>query len=521
MSRMAGSKDAEGKMPAGSRVVAVDLGASGGRLFACRFSEASLSLDEVYRFDHGAVPFFVPDRNGRIEERLFWDDTLLYSQVLAGLRAYRRQVADTMDSIAVDAWGTDGVFMSADGVPLERMYSYRDHRLDGMSEQVRSRVGGDQIFGITGVHFQPYNVSNQLLWFLQNRKELVRRGTRFLPTPTLFGFYLGGVTVVDSTWASVTQLMDCRRKTWSRPVLKALGIPARIMPGIVKPGTIVGSMHEELARSVGLPPARIIAVAAHGTASAFAAAPVRAHSSALIISSGTWSLVGRLVRKPITTPEAFAAGLSNEGGVGSIRLLQNCMGTWIAQELRRIWRDRDGRETSWDELTALAERARPLGTLIYPDDRTFYNPADMETALVQFCRRTGQLMPSDRGGVVRMVYESLALRYRMANEKICAVAGTATDVVHIVGGGSKNRMLNQMTADACGVPVVSGPEEATAVGNAMMQAVGLGVLGRLSDGLSLVRGGFPIREYLPQNGGPWQEAGARFAALAERSAAGA
>jgi rhamnulokinase len=494
-------------------IAAIDLGASGGKCFAGLFNEGGFTLREIHRFSHEAVVAHIADRAGRVEERSCWDDLYIYSQVVEGLRAYRREIGAGLDSMGIDTWGTDGVLVTEDGVTLGPMYCYRDHRLDGMIDQVKARIAPGRIYEISGIHFQPFNVSNQLLWLAQNRAALLRPGVRYLPAPTLFNFYLGGVTAVDSSWASVTQVMDARKKKWSREIMRALGIPSRIMPPIVAPGTVVGEMRSGLAASLGLDAAKIVAVGAHDTASAYAAAPVGNASHALIISSGTWSLIGKLVKKPITSAEAMAANVSNEGGIGNIRLLKNCMGTWLVQELRRVWRARDGREMEWEEMNRLTEQGAPFAAFLDPDDPGFFNPPNMESAIAEYCRRTGQQPPPDRGTLLRSVYESLALKYRVVAEQIAAVSGKPNKVVHIVGGGSRNAFLNQLAANACGMRVVAGPEEATAVGNAMVQAMALGVIGGLADAKAMIRSAFPIREFTPRNRGTWEAAFARYRAI--------
>lgn len=496
-----------------AKVIAVDLGASGGKCFAGLFDDNGFALQEIHRFSHEPAVLYVADRAGRVEERSVWNDLLIYAHIVEGLRAYRREIGDAVDSIGIDAWGADGVFVTEDGVTLGPMYCYRDHRLDGMIDQVKGRVDARRLYEITGIHFQPFNLSNQLLWFMKNRPSLVRKDVRLLPAPTLFSYYLGGVTAVDSSWASVTQLMDARRKKWSREVLRALGIPARVMPPIVEPGTVVGELRAGLAESVGLNLAKIVAVGSHDTASAYAAAPVSATAHALIISSGTWSLVGKLLRRPITGPEAMAANFSNEGGIGNIRFLKNCMGTWLVQELRRVWRARDGREMEWEELNRLTEQGAPFAAFIDPDDPGFYNPHNMEEAITGFCSRTGQQAPADRGSLLRTIYESLALKYRMVGEQIAAVSGKPNKVVHIVGGGSRNNFLNQLTANACGLKVIAGPEEATAVGNAMVQAVALGLITKLSDAQSMIRSAFSIKEFTPRDRETWHRTYEKFRAF--------
>jgi len=251
-------------MQTSAKVIAVDLGASGGKCFAGVFDGKGFSLTEIHRFSHEPAIMHVADRSGKVDERSYWDDLLIYSHIVEGLRAYRREIGATADSLGIDTWGADGVFVTPDGVLLGPMYCYRDHRLDGMVEQVKARIDASRLYEITGIHFQPFNVSNQLLWFMKNRGDLVRRGVRFLPAPTLFGYYLGGVTEVDSSWASVTQLMDAKKKKWSAEILRALSIPGRIMPRIVAPGTVIGELRAGLAQSVGINQAQQLACLLHG-----------------------------------------------------------------------------------------------------------------------------------------------------------------------------------------------------------------------------------------------------------------
>jgi len=495
------------------RFMAIDLGASGGKCFAGVFDNGAFSMREIHRFAYECISFHLPDRAGRPVERMVWDDTLIYAHILNGLRAYRREVGDTLDAIGIDTWGADGHFITEDGDMLGKVYAYRDHRLDHMIDQVKARISAERIYAISGIHFQPFNVSNQILWFVQNRKHLLTPGGRYVPIPSLFYYYLGGIIKVDSSWASVTQLMDAKSKTWSREILDKLGIPPEVLPEIVAPGSVIGKLQPAIADAVGLNAASLVAVGAHDTASAFAAAPVDDPRAALIISSGTWSLVGKLVPEPITTPQALAANLSNEGGIGNIRLLKNCMGGWLVHELRRAWRDADGKEMEWSELYHQAQAAKPFAAFVNPDDAGFYNPANMEKAFGEYCRKTGQCAPTTRGGLVRMAYESLALKYRMINEDISAVCGQQTRQVHIVGGGSQNELLNQFAADALGLPVIAGPVEATAVGNIMVQAMGLGVIRSLHDALPIIKQAFPIKEFKPVNTVAWDQAYARFRKL--------
>lgn len=495
------------------RIMAVDFGASGGTCFVGSFDHNGVEVAEIHRFAHEGTTFFLPDTNGTLRQRTYWDDTLLYAEVLQGLRLFRKGYGADLHSIGFDTWGADGVLMDQHGELLSKVYAYRDQRLNQMSAEVQERISPERIYQITGIHFQPFNLSNQLLWLTSRYPERIESKSVFLPIPSLFYYYLGGCQQVDSTWASVTQLMDARTRTWSQEILQALNIPAGLLPEIVTPGTRVGTMHPELADSLSIAPAPLIAVGSHDTACAFAAAPVKDPNSALIISSGTWSLVGRLVPEPITTAEAQSRGFSNEGGINNTRLLKNCMGSWLVQELRRIWRHQDGVESQWVELDAMTAAAPPFAALLDPDDPGFYNPADMEAAIVTYCERTQQTPPPSRGSMLRTVYESLALKYRWINQQLVTLTATPSTVIHIVGGGCKNQLLNQFVADACNLPVVAGPDEATAAGNLVVQAVGIGVTNSMQAAQSLLLSAFAVSQYQPLNPATWEQAYHRFMAI--------
>lgn len=495
------------------RLVAVDLGASGGKCFVATFEGRSFSMQEIHRFAYGGSSFWIRDSKGSLDERAVWDDVFIYQNIIAGLQAYKREFDAPLDSIGIDTWGADGQTVSKDGDLLGKIYCYRDHRLDTMIDEVKSRMDPRRIYEITGIHFQPFNLSNQLCWFAMNRGHLWQDGATFLPIPSVMYYYLGGGTQVDSSWASVTQLMDAKAHEWSAEICEKLGIPMSIMPEIVEPGTVVGELHEPLAASVGLNQAALTAVGSHDTASAFAAAPVADPDDTLIISSGTWSLLGKLIPEPITSVAAMEAGISNEGGIGNTRFLKNCMGTWLVQELIRGWSVSDGKKPDWKELDEMTEAAPAFTSFVDPDDESFYNPSDMEAAIAAFCRKTDQPVPADRGTYLRMVYESLALKYRQVNEQICSVSGGSTKVVNIVGGGSKNLLLNQFTADALGIPVEAGPEEGTAVGNLMVQAMGQGIIKDMSEALPIIKEAFPIKTYAPTSEGNWDNAYEHFQKL--------
>lgn len=493
------------------KIFAIDFGASGGKCFVGLFDGEDFRMEEVHRFPHDGVSFFIPDANGGQRSRDYWDIVKLYDNIIEGLHAFKREYGDEIDSIGVDTWGADGQFITKDGDLLGLVYCYRDHRLDSMIEEVKSKVDPETVYSITGIHFQPFNLSNQLLWFVENRPYLLDVAASFLPISSIFYYLLGNVKMVDSSWASITQLMDSHTKEWSELMFNELGLPIEMMPAIVEPGTVVGELSDGIVELVGLKnKPSLVATASHDTASAFASAPIDDPDESLIISSGTWSLVGKLIPEPITTAEAAAEGLSNEGGIGNVRFLRNCMGTWILQELRRAWAIEDGEETSWKVIEQLVNDAPEFFAFIDPDDPSFYNPKNMEDAILSFCSRTGQNVPEDRGTTARIVYESLALKYRNVNERISKVSRTVTKQINIVGGGSRDVTLNQFTADCSGLPVVAGPVDGTAVGNIMSQALGIGILDSILDAQKYIRQAFDIKVFQPFGTGKWDKAYERF-----------
>ena len=344
--------------------------------------------------------------------------------------------------------------------------------------------------------------------------------------PDLFGWLLTGRRAGERTNASTTQLLDPRTGTWSDELCQALGLPRAILPELIEPGSALGTLRPSVAEEIGLArPVTVIAPATHDTASAVAAVPAMSTSTLVspssssappdwcYLSSGTWSLLGVEVPRPVINAETMRYNFTNEGGVaGTTRLLKNIMGLWLVQECRRTWA-RAGRELSYEELTARAEAAPPFATLVDPDDVTFLAPGDMPARLAAFCTRTGQTPPGDEGAMVRCCLESLALKYRWAIDRLESILGTTIKTIHVVGGGTKNTLLCQFTADACGRPVHAGPVEATAIGNILMQAIGRGRLGSIADLRKVVARSFPVTVYEPRDTAAWTDAAGRFAAL--------
>jgi len=494
---------------------ACDLGASGGKFFIGVFEDRKFTLQEIHRFEHGPVSLYV--RQGdNVVSRAYWDDLYLYQNIIEALQKYRRDVSDRLDSLGIDTWGTDGQFFTKDGDTLDRIYSYRDHRLDDMVEQLTAVIDRKTVYEKTGIHFWPFNLSNQIYWFRKYRPELFDKATSFLSVGGVFYYYLCGARITEYTWASVSQLLDAATQQWCPEIFDAIDVPVSLMAPVVPPGREIGALFPQLAEQIGLNEFKLITAPMHDTASAFASAPVEDEAGALIISSGTWSLIGKLVPEPIITEEALQENFSNEGGVGNIRFLRNSMGTWPVQELRRIWKEKDGGEMSWEQITETAQQGADFAYFIDPDDLSFYSPDNMELAIQQYCKDTGQDVPTTRPDILNTVYQSLALKYAMTNQCVQCVCRRPTRKIHIVGGGAKNNLLNQYTANAAGVPVVAGPSEATAVGNIMVQAVALGLIDNLKEAIPIIGDSFAVQKYQPADQAQWRQALQRLESIIQR-----
>jgi rhamnulokinase len=496
---------------ASRRLVAIDVGAESGRVVAGRFDGGRLALEEVHRFPN--VPVMVA-------ATLHWDVLRLFAELLDGLRA-----AGPVDSIGVDTWGVDFGLLDRAGRLLGNPVHYRDRRTRGMLAEAVRRVPAAEIYSRTGVQLLEINTLYQLLAMRLSNDPRLEVAERLLTMPALLAGWLCGGSADELTDASTTGCYDAGRQGWAFDLLDRLDIPAHVFGEVVEPGTVLGPLLPELE----LGSARVVAVASHDTASAVAAVPFERGGAGAYISSGTWSLVGVETAAPVTTSAALAANLTNEAGVaGSVRLLRNVMGLWLVQECRRAW-SRAGREWSYEELLAMAEAAPPLGPLVDPDDERFLRPGDLPATIAAACRESGQNFgqdfgqsfgqeaAADPGRLVRCVLESLALRYRWAIDRLEAATGARIEVVHVVGGGARNRLLCQMTADATGRPVVAGPIEAAAAGNLLIQAQTLGLVGSLAEGRELVRRSFHPARYEPRRAEPWrgawQEAWGRFQSL--------
>ncbi|MEV4053105.1 rhamnulokinase family protein [Amycolatopsis sp. NPDC049688] len=441
-----------------------------------------LAVDEVRRFPNGGV---------RAGPALYWDILGLYRETLAGIRE-----AGELDGVGIDSWAVDYGLLDDRGALLGNPVHYRDSRTEGVPASVSAVLSARSLYDVTGLQQLPFNTLYQLV----SEGDRLDSASTMLLIPDLLNYWLTGSIGAERTNASTTQLYDVRARTWATSLASRVGIPPRLLPPLRDPGTVVGPA-EELG---GVP---VVAVGSHDTASAVVAVPAAPGVNFAYISSGTWSLAGLELSTPILSDEALAANFTNEGGVdGTIRFLRNVMGLWVLSETLRTW--------STSDLTTLLRAAAaspPLAAVVDIDDPAFLPPGDMPSRISSACRATGQRPPSDRAAMVRCIVDSLALAHRRTIHEAARLAGHQVDIIHLVGGGARNELLCQSTADACGVPVLAGPVEAAALGNVLVQARALGEdLPDLAAMRSLVRETQEIRRYEPSGTADWAAAEARL-----------
>lgn len=426
-----------------------------------------------------------------------WNLLSLWQDLKTGLR---KAAADggELHGLGVDTWGVDFGLIGRGGELLGSPICYRDDRTDGMMEKAFKLVGRDRIFQDTGIQFMQLNTLYQLLAMRQSGSPLLEMAETLLFMPDLLHYLFTGQRKTEFSIASTSQMYDPRKKQWAYELLKALDLPAHFLTPIVPCGTPVGPLLSDVAQECGVTSAiPVIAPAGHDTASAVVSVPTEGGDDWCYISSGTWSLMGVELPEPIINEKSARYNYTNEGGIGgSIRFLKNIMGLWLVQECRRQWH-RDGHDLSYTEITKMAASAKPFTAIIDPDHRPFLSPGQMPQKIDEFCRQTHQETPSTRGEHVRTCLESLALTYRKTVEGLEDILGRKIKVIHIVGGGTQNELLNQMTADACARPVVTGPIEATAIGNILCQAMAIGAIKSLQEARSIVRSSFPVKRYTP------------------------
>lgn len=486
--------------------LAIDLGAESGRVMAGLFDGKQIRLEELHRFSNGPV---------NVADTLRWDLIRLWSQIQVGLQKAASRFGQNIVSVGVDTWGVDYVLLSKTGEMLGQPYHYRDVRTRGMMNQVFQRVPRAEVFANTGLQFMELNTLYQMVAMNNTNPELMAMADKMLMIPDFIHWLLSGSRVVEFTNATTSQMFHPTQRNWSIDMLRKLGLPTQMLPEVVNPGTKLGRLREDVARRAGLPRLDVVTPATHDTGAAIAAVPTERTGSAnwAYISSGTWSLMGLELPHAILSKRALELNVTNEGGIdGTYRLLKNIMGLWLVQECRKSF-ERSGSAYDYGLLAQVARDAKPFRAFVDPDAPEFLAPQDMPEAIRDWCRRTNQEIPDTDGGLIRCALESLALKYRMVLGWLEELSGQRVEVIHIVGGGTQNELLNQFAANATGRPVVTGPIEATALGNVLVQARTSGSVSSLKEIRDVVRVSSTMQRYEPQNTAQWDEAYSRFLEL--------
>ena len=492
-------------MPEAQNYLAIDLGAESGRTMLGTLTDEKLTLTETHRFQNGPV---------RLPDGLHWDVLRQWTEIKAGIAATVERGVE-ISSLGVDTWAVDFALLDKNGALLGTPFHYRDARTDGMLDEAFRRMPREKLFANTGIQFMQLNTLYQLLAMVCEKSPILDIAQSFVTIPDLLNYWLCGEITNEFTNATTTQCLNPIKRDWSQPVLESMGIPTHLFGPVTAPGKSIGTLLPDIAEETGAGEVKVVLPACHDTGSAVVAVPAQNQDFAWI-SSGTWSIMGAEVKEPALGEKALAYNFTNEGGVfDTWRLSKNIMGLWIIQECRREW-GRQGQEYSYDEMTRLAAESEVFLAVINPDDDAFFHPGDMPERIGQHCKETGQRVPQTKGEVLRVVLESLALKYRWVLERTEELSGKRLDPIHIIGGGTKNRLLNQFTADATNRTLVTGPVEATAIGNVLMQAIGLGHLSSLAEARTVVRNSFEVEEYIPGNRDGWDDAYKKLLNLLEK-----
>jgi rhamnulokinase len=486
---------------AGKPYLAFDFGAESGRAVLARLHSGVITTEEVHRFPNEPVEY---------AGSLHWDVARLWLEVR---RALVKVEETELAGIGVDAWGVDYALLGERGELLQNPYHYRDRRTHGVMEEVFRKVPKEQIYSETGIQFMPINTVYQLYASQRDTPRILRAAEHMVTIPDLFHYWLTGKAVCEFTNATTTQLVNATTRAWATRLMQRLDLPAHLPAPIVEPGTVIGPLLPDIANSSALAGTSVIAPASHDTGSAVAS--ISARDGTAFLSSGTWSLLGTELDHPVLTEEALRLNFTNEGGVcGTTRLLKNVMGLWMLQCCRQSWTAL-GRTYDYRELMELAGREAPFQHLVDPDDESFLRPSDMLKAIDEFCLKTHQPQPTTPGAYVRTVLESLAFKYRLVLRNLEAVSRRKINQIRVIGGGSKNRLLNQFTAEATGRTVLAGPAEATALGNAAIQILATGGASSLAEVRAIVDRSFPTEIFEPTEPGKWDAQAARFQQYSE------
>jgi rhamnulokinase len=486
--------------------LAIDLGAESGRVMAGIWNGRRIRIEELHRFSNGPVA---------LGETIRWDVLGLWSEIQHGLALAGKKFGKQIVSVGADTWGVDFVLLNKQDEILGQPYHYRDARTNGLIAKAFKKVSRAEIFAQSGLQFMEINSLYQLLAWQKSSPEILDTADTLLFMPDFLHWCLCGAKKAEFTIASTSQFVHPLKRNWSLPLLKKLGLPVHFLPRIVSPGTTLGVIRKSLAEHTNLAGVKVVAPPSHDTASAVAGVPTAntGRSNWAYISSGTWSLMGVEVKQAVLAPRALALNMTNEGGLdGTYRLLKNIIGLWLVQQCKRSFQAA-GRKYDYAQLAQMAATTKPLRSLVNLNDPRFLNPPDMPKAIQNFCRETKQPVPKTDGELIRCCYESLTLKYRETLGSLEELTGNKIETVHIVGGGSRNTLLNQFTADACQRPLVTGPVEATALGNLLTQVRASGELGSLAEMREVVRKSSGVNYCEPAATAAWNEASARFAPL--------
>lgn len=482
--------------------LAFDLGATSGRSILGTLENGRLQMKELTRF---------PNQMLQIGNHFHWNIYSLFEHFKAALIAVKQEGVE-ISSIGIDTWGVDFALIAKDGSILGAPYAYRDPHTDGMPEKYFGIVPREKVYGLTGIQVMNFNSLYQLFALKQAGSSLLEAASEMLFMPDALSYLLTGNKVVEYTIASTSQILNPKTKQFEAQLLEAAGVSPSILGEIVMPGHVIGTLTDVLAEECELGKVPVIAVAGHDTASAVAAVPAENERFAYL-SSGTWSLMGIEVKDAIINDETFALNFTNEGGIeGTTRFLKNITGMWLLEQCLKEWK-KEGISYAYEKLVKMAGSAPAFQSLIDPDHASFANPASMTKAIADYCTATGQIAPSNHAEFVRCIFESLSLKYKYVLGKFANLAPFAIEKLHVIGGGSKNPLLNQWTANAIGMPVLAGPSEATAIGNIMIQAKAAGCVGSLTEMRQIIRESIQVEEFIPENKSEWESAYQKFVGI--------
>ena len=473
------------------RVLAFDFGASSGRAIIGCFDGDKITLEEVHRFSNDPVS---------VGGTVYWDVLRLFYEIKQGI--IKAKIAGGFDSIGIDTWGVDFGLIDSEGKLMENPVHYRDARTAGLVDEAFKTMPKEKLYGITGIQFMELNTLFQLISLKKYRPWMLERADKMLFMPDLFGYMLTGKMCAEYSIASTSQLIDLDKKTWSKEILDAFGIKESVFAPLVQPGTVLGELSKEVCEECGVDPVPVISVCGHDTQSAITSVPCEDGDFAFL-SSGTWSLFGTELDKPIVNETSMNINITNEGGFdGSTGFLKNIIGLWLIQESRRQWK-REGKEYSYADLEKLALAAEPFKCFIDPDAPEFVPHGNIPERVREFCRKTGQYVPETVGEIMRCIYESLAMKYRLTFEKLRECTERDYPVIHVIGGGTKDGLLCQMTANSCDRTVKAGPIEATVMGNVAVQLMSDGSVKNIGQARKIVADSSELKTFEPKDTDKW------------------